>query len=107
MNDDEFEDKLRALSGKLVRPDPTAAWKADILACARQTREKVVPRTPRVLLTVLAAAWLLIAVLRLTTPADTATPGGPPDSASLAMRDDSPLRALMAFQSRRELLDLP
>ena len=34
MNDNDLENQLRALTGALHRPDPTPAWKADILSRA-------------------------------------------------------------------------
>lgn len=107
MNDEEFEDKLRALTAKLVRPDPTPGWKSDILARSRATCEKGAPRPPRWFLTMLGAAWLLIAFLRFTTPADIVSPNANAISAELGSAEDVPLRTLMAFRANPELLDLP
>lgn len=107
MNDSEFEDKLRALTEKLARPDPTLAWKADILVRARRAREANVARAPRVLLTILAAAWLLIATFRLTTPADPAGTLAAYGSPALTSQGETPLQMLIAFQSKTEILDQP
>ena len=41
MNDDEFEKKLQSLTGALHRPDPTPAWKADILARALREADAI------------------------------------------------------------------
>jgi hypothetical protein len=73
MNDDEFEKKLHALTGGLHRPDPTPAWKTDILARAR--READAPagtrtRPPRWLVLSWAAAWTAILVMNVATPRD-------------------------------------
>jgi hypothetical protein len=111
MNDNDFEEELRALSARLVRPDPTPGWKAEILERARHAREQAVPRTPRWLLAALGIAWLMIAVLRLTTPGDS-TAYGPAHSATMPVAQNSPApeapwSALMAFHSNPELLDLP
>ncbi len=71
MNDEEFEKKLHALIGALERPDPTAAWKAGILARARREAEPVAARRllpPRWLMASWSAAWIAIAWLSFTTP---------------------------------------
>ena len=47
MNDDPFERQLRALSAGLRRPDPTPAWKSEILA--RAHREAELQRSARLL----------------------------------------------------------
>ena len=77
MNDDDFEKKLLALTGAAGRPDPTPAWKADILARALREAEAA-PATrlapPRWLMLSWAAAWTAILALSFTTPRDT-TPG--------------------------------
>ena len=66
MNDDNFEKKLLALTGAAGRPDPTPAWKADILARALREAEAA-PLTrlapPRWLLLSWAAAWIAILTL--------------------------------------------
>ena len=107
MNDEEFEDKLRALTTKVTRPDPTPAWKADILAQARRARAKGAPHAPRWLLTVLGAAWLLIAALRFSTPADSSVRGASPSSTVAASQRETSMRWLMAYHSNPDLLDLP
>jgi hypothetical protein len=75
MNDDAFEKKLESLAGALPRPDPTAPWKADILARARREAgasavqsRRILP--PRWLMTVWGTAWVAIALMRFSTPAD-------------------------------------
>ncbi|QIF05269.1 hypothetical protein [Roseimicrobium sp. ORNL1] len=75
MNDDAFEKKLESLAGAMPRPDPTPQWKAEILARARREAEAsaVTPRRvlpPRWLMTVWCTAWVAIALLRFSTPAD-------------------------------------
>ena len=61
MNDDDFENKLRAITGSLHRPDPTPAWKADILARARREADAIPVKRmlpPRWLMMAWAAAWV-------------------------------------------------
>lgn len=63
MNHDPLEEKLRALSAVFPRPDPTPAWKADILACARRdakAQRQKAPMAPRWLQLSWAAVLLLI-----------------------------------------------
>jgi hypothetical protein len=70
MNDD-FEKKLIALTGALRRPDPTAAWKGDILARARSEAQAIPFKRmlpPRVLMFAWAAAWAAIVLLSIATP---------------------------------------
>ena len=108
MNDDAFEDRLRALASQLQRPDPTPEWKAEILSRAAQARTHAAPRTPRWLLATLGAAWVLIVLLRFTTPHDSTTMHQTVASApSVDPSTDTPWRTLMAFHSNPELLDLP
>jgi hypothetical protein len=116
MNDQEFEDRLRALTGTLRRPDPTAEWKTEILARAR-TRATV--HTPRWLVLGLSTAWLCIVVLRIATPNTSGLQGfvagvdsHEVDSQENAPADlrhpaDTPLRTLLALQSNPEFPDLP
>jgi hypothetical protein len=114
VNDDDFEKKLHALTDALHRPDPTPAWKADILARAR--REATVPpmkRTlpPRWLMLSWAAAWTAILGLNLTAPQDPAFPmtSGLASRAPAPSPDVSvPPRTLLAYQRIMNLnLDLP
>jgi hypothetical protein len=77
MNADEFEKKLRALADGLHRPDPTPAWKTDILARARREadaapREHMLP--PRWFMAALGVAWVAILVMNLATPRDPQPP---------------------------------
>jgi len=118
MNDDDFEKKLLALTGAAGRPDPTPAWKADILARALREAEAA-PLTrlapPRWLLLSWAAAWTTIAVLHFSIPQDMApapTRGAaaapaksqPPD----AQGADPATQTLFAFHRRMNPnLDLP
>lgn len=71
MNDEEFEKKLHALTNALERPDPTTAWKADILARARRetapaSSQRILP--PRWLLISWSAAWVAIAWMSFSAP---------------------------------------
>ena len=73
MNDDDFEQKLHALAGALHCPDPTPAWKADILARARREAvaipiKRMLP--PRWLMLGWASAWAAIVAMNLTVPRD-------------------------------------
>lgn len=66
MNDDDVEDKLQALAHALPRPDPTPAWKADILARAsREASPRLMP--PRWLLLTWVIAWSAILSLNFLT----------------------------------------
>ncbi len=77
MNDDDFEKKLRALTGALQRPNPTVAWKADILARARREANAVpiqpMPQ-PRWLVLSWAASWAAILALNFATPRNAPSP---------------------------------
>lgn len=73
MNDEDFEKKLHDLTGALHRPDPTPAWKADILARARR-EAAVIPMKrnlpPRWLMLGWAAAWAAVLVMNFTSTQD-------------------------------------
>lgn len=115
MNDNDLENQLRALTSALHRPDPTPAWKADILS--RALREASVtpfkPNSPpRWLMVGWAAAWTAIIAMNLLTPQD----AGPNEwanrtkNSSPSIRASQPgeLVALMAFNQRQYLnLELP
>ena len=69
MNDDECENKLRALTGARRRPDSIPAWKADILARARrEAKAGTIALPPRWLALSWAAAWAVILLMNFTTP---------------------------------------
>lgn len=116
MNDDEFEKKLHALTGGLHRPDPTPAWKADILARARREADAIpFQRTlpPRWLMLGWAAAWVAILAMNLTAPSNPAPESyrfarsskSEPTSATLS---DSSTGTLLAFHQRMNPdLELP
>lgn len=116
MNDDEFEKKLHALTGGLQRPDPTPAWKADILARARREADAIpFPRMlpPRWLMLGWAAAWAAILVMNLTAPSNPAPERGhfarswKPVPTNAAPTDSS-VQTLLAFHQRMNLnLELP
>lgn len=76
---DDFEWKLARLTSSLRRPDPTAAWKGEILARA-QARSPLLP--PRWLAIPLATAWALIFVLEASRLVPSGRPvdqaGSPP-----------------------------
>jgi hypothetical protein len=119
MNDDEFENKLRALTGALTRPDPTSAWKSEILARARREASAIpFKRTlpPRWLMVGWAAAWIAIAALNLTVPRDPMIgaprplAGAAPSAKPPAALSSPELRSqtLIAFHQHLNLnLDLP
>jgi hypothetical protein len=118
MNDDEFETKLRALTGALRRPDPTPAWKADILARARREAEAIpLPHTlpPRWLMLSWAAAWVAILALNFTTPTDATSrtegtlAGGRTNPKSVIGENaNASPQALLAWERRMNLnLDQP
>ena len=116
MNYDDFELKLRELTTSSQRPDPTAAWKADILARARREAGAAPLRRtlpPRWLMLTWATAWAAILALHLTLPSDTS-----PQSAEFAtttkaqpLPDDSMkpmVTGLVAFHQQLNLnLDQP
>ena len=118
MNDDDFEKKLQALTRALRRPDPTAAWKADILSQARReagASPHVRTLPPRWLMLSWAAAWIAIVALEFTSPQFTdsdATLNQPPMAQEQTPHNTksakADLPALIAFHSRLNLnLDLP
>jgi hypothetical protein len=109
MNTEDLEKDLRdrmAAAG-LQQRDPTAAWKQDILRQARVARERGdagVPAAPRWLLIALGAAWCLIVMLRVTTPASgahalvtTVAPEEAKNPVTSTSTDDLPLTALGAL----------
>ena len=116
MNNDEFEKNLHAMNGALQRPDPTAAWKADILARARReaaaaTSHRVLP--PRWLMLTWATAWAAILALHLTQPPNPTQPrNGFASSAKPSPAPDTLMKPsvtpLFAFHSQLNLnLDQP
>jgi hypothetical protein len=117
MNDDAFEKKLRALTKPLRRPDPTRAWKTDILARARREAEAMCHERlgpPRWLLATWAAAWVVIAAGIFTMPGDPPPPGtamarlGGAAAAGDGYGATEDLRALLAFHPHLNLnADLP
>lgn len=116
MNNDDIEKKLRALTGALHRPDPTPAWKADILTRARHKANVAdaipVTRTlpPRWLVLSWAAAWVAILALNFSAPKDAASPATRGFAAThvwSAELNASP-QTRLAFQRNMNLnLDLP
>jgi hypothetical protein len=111
MNDEEFEHKLRALTEKLARPDPTPGWKSEILAHARSEAAIRVPRWP---LLTLGMAWVCIAALHIATPGTAARRDyvvGPDPRVETGIAfgntPDTPLQALLALQSNPEFPDHP
>jgi hypothetical protein len=79
MNDDPFERQLRALSAGLRRPDPTPAWKAEILARAQREAATQLPvrlGPPRWLMLSWTTAWAAIVLLYVTAPWDEAVREG-------------------------------
>lgn len=117
MNNDEFEKKLHALTGALHRPDPTPAWKAEILARARREAESIpLKRTlpPRWLMFGWAAAWIAILVMnfmaRLNPTPETnlfvGVPASNPEPTAAAPAEAT-APTLFAFHQRMNLnLDL-
>jgi hypothetical protein len=113
MNDD-LESKLHALTGALRRPDPTPAWKTDILARARR-EATVIPLKqtlpPRWLMLGWAAAWMAILALNFTAPRDaelsSTTSTRKQSSSSSSQGDVAVLFAFQQHQMRNLNLDLP
>jgi hypothetical protein len=111
MNNDDFEKKLHELTNSPRRPDPTAAWKADILARARREADaipinRMLP--PPWLMVGWAAAWAVILAMNFSTPRDATTgvSAGIAASDSATPRNEVP--TLLAFHQRMNLnLDLP
>ena len=117
MNDDDFENKLRAITGSLHRPDPTPAWKADILARARREADAIPVKRmlpPRWLMMAWAAAWVAILAMNFFTQRDgtsdialTSSPAPKHTSPDLTT-PQAGLPALIAFHQHLNLnLDLP
>ena len=112
MNEHDFENSLRSLAAPLACLDPTPEWKAEILSVAHCARKRSAAPTPRWLLATLGTAWVVIVLLRLTTP----------DSAPLLPKDvrgraehfvlsaragDASRLAITSLQSNLDLLNLP
>lgn len=103
MNDDAFEEKLHALTGGLHRPDPTAEWKADILARARREADGFALQRklpPRWLMLGWAGAWAAILLMNLSVPSHLA----PQTGHSVAASQPAPARAAPADASEQTLL---
>jgi hypothetical protein len=115
MNDDPFERQLRALSAGLRRPDPTPAWKAEILARAQREAATQLPvglGPPRWLMLSWATAWAAIVLLYVTAPQEGITRDGPETAQVQQPRTapDSPNErtTLLAYEQRlQRILDLP
>lgn len=115
MNDNDLENQLRALTNALRRPDPTPAWKAEILSCALQeTSMARLKRNlpPRWLMAGWAAAWTAIIAMNSVTPRDTApTASMTPTKSPASLLDTPPerdLSAFIAFHQRQNLnLEFP
>lgn len=111
MNDDDFEKKLNSLTTTLHRPDPTPAWKADILACAMREADVAHPKRtlmpPRWLLMTWGTAWAAVLVLNLAVP-QTATQPGSSQAAVPSSGKTDPTETLLAYNRRLTLnIDLP
>lgn len=117
-DDTDFEKKLRALAGALRRPDPTPAWKADILARARREADAIPTARllpPRLLTFTWAAAWVAIALLSIATPRNPDRNPSSDPAVSLADRNhasataiDTSLQTLVAFHRQYNVNnDLP
>jgi hypothetical protein len=111
MNDDAFEKKLCELTDALQRPDPTPAWKSDILARARREADAVPrerTRSPRWLAGGLGVAWAAIFLMDFTTPRE-APPSGRRNMAAVRKVSvpDDPSQGdawtLLAFHNRMNL----
>ena len=113
MNDNDFENQLRALTGALQRPDPTPAWKTEILSRAlRQASVTPLKRTlpPRWLMVGWAAAWTAIVAMNFLTPQDSASNDWVKHTKTQAPSAPQPaeLSAIIAFNQRQKLnLELP
>lgn len=116
MNDDAFEKKLRELTDALQRPDPTPAWKSDILARARREADAIGETStlpPRWFMAALGVAWAAILVMNIGTPLEILS--RPPKDAAAAKLRSAPDALpqgeswmLLAFHNRMNLnLDLP
>ena len=112
MNDDDFEKKLPSLTSALHRPDPTPAWKADILARAMREADVAHPKRslmpPRWLLVTWGTAWAAIVLLNLAAP-QTSTPAASPQAIAAASDVNAPAsKTLLAYNRQINLsLDLP
>ena len=111
MNDNELEQKLRALTDTLRRPDPTPEWKADILSRAlREASPIPIHRTlpPRWLMAGWAAAWILVIAMNVSMPQDATQQLIGSRSPHDATPPDVEAPLLIAFQQRQNLnLELP
>lgn len=110
MNDDEFENKLRALTSALVRPDPTPAWRDDIVTRALRDAQRGRARLtlpPRWLLAGWGAAWAAALVLHFAAPRSSPPPGTA--RVDVTRKTKSPnANALVAYDRQLHLhLDLP
>jgi hypothetical protein len=68
MNSEDFEHALRRDLAAVPRHDPTAAWKADILARALAKPMARIITFPHLMLGAWAACWAVALVLRFLTP---------------------------------------
>jgi hypothetical protein len=113
MKDEEFEDKLQSLTSALHRPDPTPAWKADILGRALREADVVRPKRalpPRWLMVTWGTAWAAIVVLNLAAPQTPVQSGSSQGIATAPDTKPPASETLMAYnrQLNRTLnLDLP
>lgn len=112
MNDDDFEKKLQSLTSALHRPDPTPAWKADILGRALReagaTRPKRTLLPPRWLVATWGTAWAAVVVLNLAAP-QSAMHSGSSQAISSTPEETAPAsQTLLAYNRQLKLsIDLP
>jgi hypothetical protein len=116
MNDEEFEQRLREMARPLKVNDPTREWKAQMLATARagatSGRENEGRRSPW-MVAMLLGVWLLIALMRMTTPGDglRGVEGGEgvskSDHVKVGPADETTSFSLLAARVQLQLLDLP
>jgi hypothetical protein len=112
MNDDEFEKKLHSLTSALHRPDPTPAWKPDILSRAMREAHVVRPKRtmipPRWLMVTWGTAWAAIVVLNLAAPQTPVQSGSSQDIATAPDPKPPASETLMAYNRQLNLgIDLP
>jgi hypothetical protein len=112
MKDEDFEMKLKAMGESLNPPDPTSAWRTEIISRAMsqaesaKTARKSLP--PRWLMASWGFAWAAVLVLNLSAPTPWMPSESPRVAAPSSATGEPPAQTLFAYNRLLSLnIDLP
>lgn len=112
MNDEDFENKLIALTDAMQRPDPTPAWKDEILTRAMRETNGVTSKRrllpPRWLVVTWGTAWAAALVLNLAAPQTEIQQGSSHFTTTSAAKAAPTTETLLAYNRRLNFnIDMP